>query len=182
MTIIFAFIIAVLVGGAAAGGWVRHRRRTLRASFGPEYEHIVQEHDTSREVDRELRRRKSRHDGLDLQPISPQDQEHYADSWNGLQAGFLDNPKRSLSGAEHLVATVIEARGYPGDDLQEQHALLSVEHAEALADYRMAQHISRHALSNFAATPTEEMRQALLSYHVLFAEILDDSNASSAAR
>jgi hypothetical protein len=182
MFIVFAIIVAVVIGCAAAGAWIRHGRRRLRASFGSEYETVIREHDTSREVDRELRRRKSQHDELVLTRFSAQDREFYADSWKNLQGGFPENPVLSLSGAGQLVAEVIEARGYPGDDPQEQLALLSVEHADALPDYRAAQQISRHARADAASTPTEEMRQAMLSYHVLFAEMLGEPAASASAR
>jgi len=176
MAVIITIIVAVVFIGAAAGGWARYNTRKLRASFGPEYETVAQAHDTPREVDRELRRRKSEHAGLDLHPIGPKDQEFYTTSWNSLQGGFLDAPSLSLSSAESLVAKVLDARGYPGEDPDEQLALLSVRYAHSLADYRAAQAISRHAKADPGAAGTEELRQALLSYHVLFTEILEDQD------
>jgi hypothetical protein len=179
MIIIIAIIVAAVLVGAAAAGWASYDKRRLRASFGPEYETVAQDLDTPREVDRELRRRKNAHDGLNLQTVSAQDRESYAESWAHLQAEFLDDPALSLNNAEHLVATLLKTTGYPGGDPDEQLALLSVEHANSLADYRAAQQISRHAKADPASTPTEEMRQALLSYHVLFTELLTDPAAAT---
>lgn len=144
----------------------------LRRSFGPEYETVAQEHDSQHEVDRELLRRKRQHDQLDLHPVSTADQEFYTTSWEHLQGEFLDNPAGALNGAERLVSQLLDARGYPADDPGERLALLSVEHADALGDYRRAQRISEHVRGRAAPVPTEEIRQALLSYHALFNDLM----------
>jgi hypothetical protein len=178
--VIITIIVAVVLIGSAIGGWVRHNRRRLRASFGPEFATVAKEHDTPREVDRELRRRKNLHAELDLRTISPEEQEMYAASWDHVQAAFLDDPALSLSSAEQLVAKLLDTRGYPGKDEDEQLALLSVEHAHALADYRAAQRISRQMQQAPNSTGTEDMRQALLAYHVLFNELLADPDTANA--
>ena len=180
MEILIVIIAAVILVSLAAAGIVSNNRRKLRESFGPEYEQVAQEHGSGREADRELQRRKHEHDKLDLRPVSPQDQEFYAASWDHLQAEFLDNPALSLDNAEHLVAQLLDFRGYPGEDPNEQLALLSVEHAESLADYRTAQGVSRQVHEDASSASTEEIRQALLSYHVLFDDLLADSSVAHA--
>jgi hypothetical protein len=179
---LMAIIITILVGavflGAAGGGWLRYNKRRLRASFGPEVGTVALEHESVRAVDRELRRRKSLHDDLSLRPISAQDREFYATSWEHLQGEFVDDPSLALASAERLVTTVLETRGYPGADNDEQLALLSVEHADSLAGYRAAQQTSRDAKQDSVAVPTEELRRAMVSYHRLFTELLADPDAS----
>jgi hypothetical protein len=174
MAILITIIIAVVLIGAAVGGWLGYRKRELRASFGPELETVAQDHGSPREVDRERRRRKKRHAALELHTISAEDQAYYATTWEHLQAEFLDDPSLALTDAERLVAKVLEARGYPGEDVEEQLALLSVEHAHSLAGYRTAQQVSRRALEDPTRIPTEELRQAMLSYLTLFNELLTD--------
>ena len=178
--IFITIIVAIILVGLAAAGLVEYNRRKLRASFGPEYQEVEQQQGSRREADRELLRRKHQHDKLELRPISVQDQEFYSTSWDHLQGEFLDNPAISLSNAEQLVGELLDFRGYPGEDPEERLALLSVEHAASLADYRNAQQISRHAHTDASATSTEEIRQALLSYHVLFSELLADSSMANA--
>jgi hypothetical protein len=180
MAILITIIVALILIGAAVGGWARYDKRRLRASFGPELETVAQEQGSPRKVDRELRRRKKRHDALELQPISSEEQAYYTTAWEHLQGEFLDDPSLALTGAERLVASVLEARGYPGDDAEEQLALLSVEHAESLAGYRAAQDVSRRALEDPTRIPTEELRQAMLSYLTLFNELLADPSAETA--
>ena len=180
MAILITIIVIAVVLIAAAAGWVSYSKRRLRASFGPELETVAQDQGSARKVDRELRRRKKEHDALELRVIGPQDQAYYATTWEHLQGEFLDDPSLALTSAEKLVATVLTARGYPGDDAEEQLALLSVEHAESLAGYRAAQVTSRRALEDPTSVPTEELRQAMLSYLALFNELLTDPSGQTA--
>ena len=170
--LIAMIVVAVVLLGSATVGWIGHRKRKLRKSFGPEYETVVQEHDSRQEVDRELLRRKRVHDRMSLNPVSVDDQAYYATSWGNLQGVFLDDPALALRGAGELVSRLLDARGYPDDDPGEQIALLSVDHADALGDYRRAQRISEHTRGTSVPVPTEEIRQALLSYHAMFNELL----------
>lgn len=170
--VIISIIAALLLLGLASLSRAVHEKRSLRRSFGLEYETVAQEHDSKQEVDRELLRRKRRHDTLRLQAISAQEQDYYTTSWEHLQAEFHDDPALALNVAGQLVSRLLAARGYPGDDPREQLALLSVNHADTLGDYRRAQRISEHLRTASVATPTEEIRQALLTYHTLFNELM----------
>ncbi|HEY3870414.1 MAG TPA: hypothetical protein VGM10_18755 [Actinocrinis sp.] len=177
---IIVIIAAVLLFGSAAIGRASRRKRSLRRSFGPEYETVAREHDSRQEVDRELLRRKRLHDELSLHTISVDDQEYFATSWEHVQSEFLDDPAVAVRSAGRLVTRLLDTRGYPVDDPGEQLALLSVKHANMLADYRRAQRISEHTLGTSAPVPTEELRQALLSYHALSNELLAAPGALAA--
>jgi hypothetical protein len=170
--IIVAIIAVILLLGAAIAGRARHRKQRLRKSFGPEYETVAQEHDSKQEVDRELLRRKRLHEQLNLRPISAADQDFYVTSWEHVQGEFLDAPAVSLRSAEQLVSRLLDARGYPGDNPAERLALLSVAHADVLDDYRRARRITEYTRRRSAPVPTEELRQALLTYHTLFSELM----------
>lgn len=178
MAVIIAVLFAAVFLGAAATGWRRYEKRKLRASFGPELKTVAMEHDGVREVDRELRRRTSLHNDLSLRAIGTEDREFYNSSWEHLQGEFVDSPSLSLATAERLVATVLDARGYPGADEEEQLALFSVKYATSLAGFRAAQQTSRRVAQDSAATATEELRRAMLSYHALFTELLGDPDAA----
>ena len=180
MAILITIIVALVLIGAAVGGRATYNKRRLRESFGPEVETVAQEQGSARNVDRELRRRKKRHDALELQAISSEEQGYYATAWEHVQGEFLDDPSLALTESERLVASVLEARGYPGDDAEEQLALLSVEYAHSLAGYRSAQDVSRRAIEDPTQIPTEELRQAMLSYLTLFNELLADPSAETA--
>jgi hypothetical protein len=178
---IIVFIIAALaIAIMAVVGRAEYNKRKLRRSFGPEYDRVVREHGNLRAVDRELLRRKRLHDSLSLQTISAQDQEFYTTSWQHLQGGFLDDPVLALGSAEQLVAKLLDARGYPSADQNEQLSLLSVKHAKMLADYREAQLTSRRAQMDPASTSTEDIRKALLHCRALFDGVLAAPGAVAA--
>jgi hypothetical protein len=179
MAILITIIVVAVLLVVGAVGWTGYSKRRLRASFGPEVQAVARDHESPREVDRELRRRKKEHDALQLRTITPQDQENYAAAWEQAQGEFLNDPALALAHAEQLVAAVLEARGYPGGETEEQLALLSVEYADSLADYRAAQQVSRRALGEPANISTEELRQAMLSYLTLFNELLTDSGETT---
>ena len=131
-SIVVICIVVICIGAVllalAAGGWARYGRRRLRAPFGAEVGSVAEEYDGPRAVDRELRRRRNLNDGLLLRTISAPDRAAYARSWSRLQHEFPGSPAAALSDAERLVAQLLDARGYPGVDLADQLALLSVEH------------------------------------------------------
>jgi hypothetical protein len=178
MAVIITVLIAAVFLGSSATGWLRYKKRRMRASFGPELKTVALEHEGVREVDRELRRRTNLYSDLSLHAIGTQDREFYATSWENLQGEFVDSPSLALATAERLVAAVLDARGYPGGDEKEQFALLSVKHSPSLAGFRAAQQTSRRAAQDSAATPTEELRRAMLAYHALFTELLGDPDAA----
>jgi hypothetical protein len=160
----------LVVGSLIAGGWTEYRKRLLRAGFGPEYGRVAQEAANTRAADRELIRRKRRHDGLRLRPVGPRTQDSYALLWKQLRARFADDPAGAVLAAELLVGDLVTARGYPAGDPGERSALLSVEHSCALAEFREARLTAERGRTG--AATTDELRKALAHYHVLFGELL----------
>jgi hypothetical protein len=122
--------------------------------------------------------RERRVQGLDLQPLTDVAQASYAGQWMNIQEQFVDAPADAVSGARFLVAAVMTERGYPaGQQDQDQNhdqvlADLSVEHADTLDRYRAAEEISGKAAAGTAST--EDLRQAMVHYHALFADLLGE--------
>jgi hypothetical protein len=102
-----------------------------------------------------------------------------------VQIQFVDNPERAVTTADDLVTRLIGERGYPTGDYDDQVANLSVEHARTLGHYRDAHEISLRNQRNEAST--EDLRQALVHYRALFADLLGtepvrtDTTASGAS-
>jgi hypothetical protein len=66
----------------------------------------------------------------------------------------------------------MEDRGYPTQPYDQTLADLSVEHASTLDHFRAAHDISTKAAAGTAST--EDLRQAMIHYRALFAELLGD--------
>jgi hypothetical protein len=84
----------------------------------------------------------------------------------------VDAPQAAVTGAQTLVSAVMEDRGYPTQPYDQTLADLSVEHASTLDHFRAAHDISQNAAAGTAST--EDLRQAMIHYRALFAELLGE--------
>jgi hypothetical protein len=72
--------------------------------------------------------------------------------------------------ADALVNELVAERGYPTGEFEQRVADLSVEHARPLDHYRTAHDI--HQADERGEAATEQLRQALVHYRTLFADLL----------
>ncbi|HEY0700369.1 MAG TPA: hypothetical protein VGD43_21505 [Micromonospora sp.] len=163
-------VVAVLVLAVVLVALTVARRRALRDRFGPEYDRLVEEQASRSAAERELRDRERRHAELTLKPLPEDSRERYAAAWEEVQVRFVDSPAEAVGDADALVTRLIAERGYPTGDYQDQLAHLSVEHARTLTHYRDAHEI--HLRNERGEASTEELRQALVHYRALFADLL----------
>ncbi|MFG1676843.1 hypothetical protein [Micromonospora sp. NPDC049282] len=170
--VVVIVIVVVVVAALVAFAVVANRRRALRQRFGPEYDRAVQEQDSRGAAERELRERERRHAELELTPLSPESRARYAAAWEELQVRFVDSPAETVGDADELVSRLIAERGYPTGDFTDQIAHLSVEHARTLTHYRDAHEIRQRNERGEAGT--EDLRQALVHYRALFADLLGE--------
>src|SRR6202034_3654526 len=173
--IIAVIVVAVIVAGIVVFGVMAvFRRRRLQQRFGPEYDRLVGERDSRREAEAELTERERRIEGLDIQPLTDIARTSYAGQWTSVQEQFVDAPADAVSGAQFLVADVMTERGYPAGQHDQDQVLadLSVEYSGTLDRYRAAEEISGKAAAGTAST--EDLRQAMVHYHALLADLLGE--------
>jgi len=170
VAVIILIIVIVVILVAIVLGVQRSRRRRLQNTFGPEYERAVADTGSRADAEKELRERERRHAELELRPLSAESQARYSAAWEEVQIQFVDNPKQAVTTADDLVTRLIGERGYPTGDYDDQLANLSVEHARTLGHYRDAHEISLRNQRGEAST--EDLRQALVHYRALFADLL----------
>ena len=169
LTIVLIIVVLVVIA-AIVYGVQANRRKKLQTTFGPEYDRAVADTGSRTEAEKELRERERRHAELELKPLSPESQAKYAADWEEVQIQFVDNPSEAVGTADELVTRLIAERGYPTHDYQDRLADLSVEHASTLQQYRDAHEISDRSRAGEAST--EDLRQALVHYRALFADLL----------
>ncbi|WP_127504480.1 hypothetical protein [Actinoplanes solisilvae] len=179
-TVILIIVILVVVAAVLYGIRVM-RRKQLQNTFGPEYDRVVADSGNRTEAERELREREKRHASLELKPLSAEAQATYSANWEEVQIQFVDDPTRAVTAADDLVTRLITERGYPTGEYDDRLADLSVEHARTLEHYRKAHEISKRNTAGEA--DTEDLRQALVHYRALFADLLgaDPVPSTSAA-
>lgn len=168
IALVAIIVVLVIVVVAVVSMWWRHR--SLRTRFGPEYDRVAAEHDSRLATDRHLRERERKHNKLNLRPLDAESQQRYSAAWQQVQAQFVETPESAIESAQELLVSVAAARGYPTEDHDEQMEQLSVEHSETLSHYREATNIHRRHQQGLAST--EDLRQALVHYRALFADLL----------
>ncbi len=170
-------IVAIVVGVAlvALVGWYlwqRQRSERLRGRYGPEYERAVHEVGDKRRAEAELVKRQERVKHLDIRALPAEERGRFVQEWRAEQARFVDDPKAAVSNADRLVEEVMKARGYPVADFDQRAADLSVHHPRVVDNYRAARDIAARHRRGEAGT--EELRQAMVYYRELFADLLED--------
>jgi hypothetical protein len=172
-TLIVVAIAVLLLVGVIAVALRSRRSAQLRDRFGPEYERTVQDAGGRRAAESELHDRAKRVAAFAIQPLRPGERERYVAAWRRIQGQFVDDPKRSVTTADALLADVMAARGYPVGDFEQRAADLSVDHPVVVQNYRAAHGIAvRHARGEAS---TEDLRQAMIHYRALFDDLVDDT-------
>jgi hypothetical protein len=168
--IIVLAVVIVIVVALAAIGWMLARRASLHRRFGPEYDRLVQEQGGRMAAERELRERERRHAELPIEPLPEEARSRYTVAWEQVQVRFIDTPAEAVGEADALVTQVMAERGYPTGDFDDRAANLSVEHGHTLGHYRDAHEL--HLRNERGEATTEQLRQALVHYRALFADLL----------
>jgi hypothetical protein len=180
-TPIIVVMAVVLVGIVVWMSMARRRRtRSLRDTFGPEYDRELQERGSRRRVEHELRDREKRVKTYPIRPLPPTERSRYAGLWSAQQVRFVDDPRAAVEEADHLVEEVMSRRGYPVDDFDRQAADLSVEYPHVVENYRYAHDIAVRQRRGEAGT--EDLRKAMIYYRTLFEELLGDRPMEMPAR
>jgi hypothetical protein len=161
----------VLVVGAVLAVLAR-RRASLRARFGPEYARAVESAPSVGEAEADLRARVAAHDELEIRALSDDERARYDERWTEVQAEFVDQPDAAISDADALVGELMQDRGYPVADFEHQADLISVDHPQVVVHYRDAHRVFERTGGDDEVS-TEDLRQALVAYRALFAELLD---------
>ena len=167
-------VVAVAVLALVAVVWMvmqQRRRAHLKDRFGPEYDQALRQHADPRVAERELLDRERRVAGLDINPLTRDDAARFTEAWRRTQARFVDDPKGAVVDADRLVDEVMRTRGYPVADFEQRVADISVDHPRVVSNYRSARVIAGRNVRG--ETNTEELRQALVHYRELFADLLE---------
>jgi type II secretory pathway pseudopilin PulG len=180
-TLIIVIVVAIVVVAAIAvvGYRLAQQKRTarLREQYGPEYDHALDQADSQREAESELRDRSKRHEKLELRSLDSAEREDFERRWSKVQGQFVDDPSNAVRNADLLVVEVMAARGYPVEDFDQRAEDLSVSHPEVTQRYREARRIAQANKDGNA--DTEDLRQAVTAYRSLVSALLADDGDRS---
>jgi hypothetical protein len=175
MIVIIAFFAIAVIVAIAVGVWfyTKNRRTTeLRSKFGPEYNRVARAEGDAGQAEKILQERQARVKKLDIKPLTEEQQNEFADQWEHAQAQFVDDPTAAVARADILVQEVMNVRGYPVADFDQRVADISVDHPAVAQNYRIAHDIAiQHEREEVGM---EKLREAMLHYRALFADLLHD--------
>jgi hypothetical protein len=89
-----------------------------------------------------------------------------------VQAQFVDDPAGAVTRADGLIQSVLADRGYPLEDFDQRAADVSVDHPSVVENYREGHR--RYERTAAGQGSTEDLRQAMRSYRLLFEEVVED--------
>jgi FtsZ-interacting cell division protein ZipA len=151
------------------------RTAGLRERFGSEYDRTLVEMGDTRSAEKELTARQKRVESFEIKPLVTEEGQRFSAEWQVMQASFVDDPSTAVHDADLLIGRVMSARGYPESDYEQRSADVSVDHPEVLSSYRAAHEIALRDAEGKANT--EDLRQAVISSHVLFTELVEEPSA-----
>jgi hypothetical protein len=173
ITIVAAAVVVIAVVAFLATRPGRQRRR-LHERFGPEYDRTVGKANSRKDrkaAERELTARAERRDRLSIHPLGDDATGRYREQWAAVQGRFVEAPHDALAQADLLVALILREQGYPASSFDDQADVVSVDHPQAVENYRFA-HRTLVRPDRMQAT-TEELRQGLVHYRVLIDDLLE---------
>jgi len=161
-------VAVVLFAGIVIWLFIRDRRtKRLRTQFGgAEYTRAVKEGGSRQKAEAALDKRAERVENLHIRPLAPADRARFVESWDKIQARFVDGPGGAVTDADQLLGDVMSTRGYPVSDFEQRAADISVSHPLVLDNYRAAH--ERALRQTRGQANTEDLRQAMIHYRTLF--------------
>jgi hypothetical protein len=179
-TLIIMVVVAAVVIALVAWALTRKRRTAkLVGHFGPEYERAVETLGSKAKAEADLAARAKHRAKLTIRPLSPAEHDRFAADWHRTQEGFVDDPKAAVARADTLVADVMALRGYPMGEFEQSAADISVDYPVLVENYRAAHRLAVTSAQGDIAT--EDLRQAMVHYRALFAELLEARELEPAA-
>ncbi len=178
--VIGILVILFVVIAVIAYVYSRKRRRMqIREKFGPEYDRVLKQEGDPRKAEGVLEFRQKRRERFKIRPLSPTDRSSFAVRWNEVQARFVDDPRGAVTVADSLVTDAMQARGYPIGEFEQRAADLSVDYPLIVDNYRAAHAIAARHSEGKAST--EDLRQAMVHYRLLFQELLEEHREKKGA-
>lgn len=170
IAIVVVAVLALVVWQALA----RRRTGKLQQQFGPEYDRTLDKSDSKRDAEAELQTREERRQQLEIRPLPRATRDRYLQSWQAVQAQFVDDPRRAVASADSLIQSVMVERGYPVEDFDQRAADISVDHPQVVENYRHGHRLAQASADGAdGSDSTEGLRQAMRHYRALFDELLE---------
>src|SRR5579859_1411467 len=160
--VLIGIAAVVVVGLMVWQALARRRTGRLRGQFGSEYDRVVETAENKHEAEAELAEREARHSQLELRALSSASRNRYVETWQVVQAQFVDDPPAAVASADSLIQSVMAERGYPLEDFEQRAADVSVDYPQVVENYREGHRLAQASANG--SSSTEALRQAMRHY------------------
>lgn len=178
--VLIAIVVVALVAVVVWQALARRRTGRLQEQFGPEYERALGTTDSKQEAEAELQAREERRRQLEIRPLPQASRDRYLQSWQSVQAQFVDDPRAAVASADSLIQSVMAERGYPIEDFDQRAADVSVDHPQVVENYREGHRLAQASAEG--SDSTEDLRQAMRHYRALFDELVEPATEQATTR
>jgi hypothetical protein len=113
----------------------------------------------------------------EIRSLTPSQTARFTQEWESLQHRFVENPRWTVSEAEHLAREIMRQSGYPMADLESRAAAIEADYPKVVANYRQAQAIAQRDLREI-----DDLRQAVVQYCALFDKLFEVSTPSATGK
>ena len=175
VVILLVVAAAIIIAAFILRATRKRRNQTLHQQFGPEYDGVVRREGNAAKAERVLQFRQKQREKFKIRPLSPTDRSSFRYRWNEVQIRFVEDPGGAVATADSLVTDVMQTRGYPVADFEQQAAEISVDYPVVVQNYRAAHEIA--LCQERGEVGTEDLRNAMFHYRALFQELLDGHQA-----
>lgn len=169
--VLIAIAVVVLLAVVVWQALARRRSGRLQQQFGAEYDRTLTSSDSKRDAEAELQAREERRQQLEIRPLSQAARDRYLESWQSVQAQFVDDPRGAVASADSLIQSVMAERGYPVEEFEQRAADISVDHPQVVENYREGHRLAQASADG--SDSTEHLRQAMRHYRTLFDGLVD---------
>ena len=178
---ILIIVLVVIVLLVAIAIWAAMRKRQsdrLRDRFGDEYDRTIEDRGGRAAAEADLAAREKRVAALDIRPLTPTERDNFTNEWTEVKALFVDSPAESVLHADRMLAKMMQTRGFPMADFDRRYEDLTVDHGDVARHYRDGHSIVESQMDGKATT--EDLRQAMKHYELLFDRLVSDVEGVSA--
>ena len=169
VAIIILIIVLLVIIAAVPFACVRRGARSLQNTFGPEYDRVVADTGSRADAEKELREREKRHAELELKPLSAESKARYsAPGKKCRSSSSTTRARRSLRGRPRHRA---DRRTRLPDRRLRRPARQPLGRARADAG-PLPRRARDQPAQHRGEASTEDLRQALVHYRALFADLL----------
>jgi hypothetical protein len=178
--IVVAVAVVAAIGAVVWQAVAQRRTSRLRGRFGPEYDRVAEQAESTKDAEAELSAREERRRRLEIRPLSQTARADYVERWRLVQAEFVDDPRGAVATADRLIQSAMADRGYPVEDFEQRAADVSVDHPRVVENYREGRRLAGASADGTGST--EDLRRAMRHYRALFDELVEPGADEPLAR